>query len=314
MTSLLRVALAIAVLSIPVTGSAATFRVSSPDDSGPDTLRWAIVAANREPGSTIQFDLPIEDVVTVKSALPTIRARGTRIEGEGATIREGEGCERPGGKKGCDALVVSGPDIVVRNLRIAGFLFDAVSVRGAAATGVRVEGIHAINNGDDGVGVSYNARSVVVSDCVLMGNGFRTKGKGLLVFSEAQATLRNSVVVGNRDGVTVTRGSRAFLEDVLVVGNYDKGLGVSAGEVVASKVLVVGNGNGSPSTGPAPNGDGLRVGLGGKARMSHCLIAGNGDVGVVVLDQSLVTLDHCRVEANRRKDTDATSTGVLEFR
>jgi hypothetical protein len=306
---------ALLVVAAPLattTAAAATLRVTSALDHGEGTLRAAIRSANARPGSTIEIGLGAGSVIVIDRALPVIEARATRLEGRGVTLREGKACERPGGRKGCDAIAVVGPGIVVRDLRIAGFTFDAVAVRGPQAANVRVERVHAIDNGDDGVGVSSGAGPVLVSDCVLMGNGFRTKGKGLLVFDDAVATLRDSVVVANRDGVTATRGSKATLERVMVAGNYDKGVGVSGASVVAREVTIAANGRDTDEGEAAPNADGLRVGLGGSAQVSACRIAGNGDSGVVVLDTSTVSLRACIVEANRGKATVVAPSARLD--
>lgn len=277
---------------------AATFSVVSSDDEGPGTLRAAIVLANAEPRSTIVLDLSPDEQILLKTSLPALQARGTVVEGRGATLRQAAECQRPQGRRGCDGLVVRGAEITVRDLRIVGFLLDGVAVLGSGAKNVRIERLHAVDNMDDGVGVSGGAGPVLVTDCVLMGNGYRTKGKGLLVFSDASATLTNSVVVANRDGVTVTRGSKVTLEDVFVVGNYDKGVGASAGEVVARRTSVVANGQASQEGKAAPNGDGVRLGLRSSAKLSDCFISGNGDGGVVVLDSSRVRLLRCSIENN----------------
>ena len=298
----------------PFGAAAATLQVSSARDSGRGTLRAAIEAANTAPGSTIQVELGTDSEIVVDRALPALSARGTHLEGGGATLRQGDGCRRPGGHEGCDGIVVAAPDVVVRDLRIVGFTFDGVSVVGRAAADVRIERVQAIDNLDDGVGVSAGAGPALIEDCLLMGNGFRTKGKGLLVFDGSRATLRDSVAVANRDGVTVTRGSRATLERVMVAGSYDKGVGVSAATLSADAVQLLGNGPDTGASGPAPNGDGLRVGLGGDAELSNCRIAGSGDAGVVVLDTSTVTLRGCVVEANHGVQTMVSPSGRLSRR
>ena len=279
---------------------AGLLRVTSGLDDGPGSLREAILEANEAPGSTIEVELGDSGLIVLGRSLPPLTGADTTLNGGGVTLREGEGCERPGRKKGCDGLVVAGPRVTVRDIDVAGFTFDGVAVRGADASDVHIEDVSAIDNLDDGIGVSEGARGVRIERCLLMGNGHRTKGKGLLVFSEAEATLSASLVIGNRDGVTVTRGSSADLEDVFVVGNFDKGVGLSAGTVVGRRLSISANGLGDTGHGRAPNGDGLRVGLAGEARLEDSRIAANGDTGVVVLDTSRVHLDRVLIEGNRR--------------
>lgn len=291
---------------------AGVLRVTSDFDDGPGSLRQAILEANAMPGSTIEVELGDAGLVVLGRALPALTGADTTLNGGGLTLREGEGCERPGRKKGCDGLVVAGPGITVRDIDVAGFTFDGVAVRGVAASDVHLEDVTAIDNLDDGIGVSEGASGVRIERCLLMGNGYRTKGKGLLVFSEAEATLSASLVIANRDGVTVTRGSTATLDDVLVVGNFDKGVGLSAGRVVGRRLSISANGLGDTGHGRAPNGDGLRVGLAGEARLADSRISANGDTGVVVLDTSRVHLERVLIDSNRRPSAVAPTAALRQ--
>jgi len=302
------------VLAAATTARAASFRVTSPADSGPGTLRAAIEAANDAPGSTIHVALGEQGLIVVGRALPPLKAAGIRLDGGGVTLREGDGCSREGGRNGCDGIVVTGESISVSHLRVAGFTFDGVTVLGADASDVRITHVEAIDNLDDGIGVSEGAGPVTIERCLLMGNGFRTKGKGLLVFATSTATLRDSDVIGNRDGITVTQGSKAVIERVIVAGSFDKGLGVSGASLRARSVQVVASGRNAEVEEDVPNGDGLRVGLAGSAELSDCRIAGSEDAGVVVLDTSTATLRDCVVEANRGRETMVAATARLRRR
>ncbi len=303
---------ALVVLLIANPGLAATIAVTSDADDGTGTLREAIGRANDEPGSRIEIRGGATVMIVLERELPALRAAGTVVDGGGATLREGEGCERSGRKKGCDGLVVAGPHITVRNLRIAGFLLDGISVRGPRTSGVRIEDVHAVDNLDDGIGISDGAGPVTIEHSILMGNGFRTKGKGVLVFSDSRATIVDSVAIGNRDGVTASRRAHATLENVVVAGNYDKGIGASAASVQATGVFVLANGR-DPDA-PAPNGDGVRAGLDGDIDLRRSLIAGNGDAGLVVLDESSARLVDCRIEGNRGRQVSVAPSAHLEKR
>ncbi len=306
------------VLGAALTDSAApaprTLRVTSNQDSGAGSLRTAIEQANAatrplHPGEslrsragravTIELALASDQVLLVTRALPDIEGPGTVLDGGDATIRQATDCRRAGGRAGCDGIVVAGPGITVRRLRVAGFLLDGVSVRGSSASEVRIEDVHAIDNRDDGIGVSAGAGPVLIERCLLMGNGYRTKGKGVLVFDDARATIRDSVAVANRDGISVTRRADAQLEGVWIVASFDKGLGVSGGAVRGSDNRIIANGDGVGFRERPPNADGLRVGLAGSVDLTATRIEGNGDAGVVVLDSSAVVLRGGAVLANR---------------
>ena len=308
---LFEIAAALAILTASPS-SGATIAVTTADDSGPGSLREAIERANGTPGTRIEIPDGEGLEITLERQLPALRGAGTVLDGGGVTLRESKGCQRSGGKKGCDGLVISGRNVTVRDVRVSGFLLDGIAVRGPNATGVRVQGVHAFDNLDDGIGVSDGAGPVTIEHAILMGNGFRTKGKGVLVFSDAKATVRDSVVIANRDGVTVSRRSNLTLERVVVAGNFDKGIGASAASVRGSDVSVLANGLDGEE--PVPNGDGVRAGLDGRVELRGSLIAGNGDNGVVVLDTSRARLIDCRIEANGGAPTSVARTARFSDR
>jgi len=201
--------------------------------------------------------------------------------------------------------------IAVRDLRATGFLFDGISVRGAA-TDVTIENCRMYDNLDDGIGVSSGATKVLVTRCVLERNGFRTKGKGVLVFDYAHAILRDNTIRLNRDGVTVTRGGRAELYGNRIVDNYDKGLGVTGAEVSGADNLIQGNGV-EAERGPAPNADGLRVSADSKVTLRDTDIIGNGDAGVVAMGLSRVELVGGTVSDNAGVGVNVRDSAVVEL-
>lgn len=278
--------------------AARTFVVVSSADAGAGSLREAIEAANREPGSRIEVRGLLAPIV-VASALPAITGAGTVLDAGGATLRQGEGCARPDGRRGCSGIVVRGEGVVVMGLRVGGFTFDGISVIGPGAKDVRLADVHAFDNLDDGIGVTAGAGPVRIEASVMMGNGFRTKGKGLLVFDDAVAEIRDSVVVGNRDGITVTRGARLAAFDTFVVASFDKGFGVSAASASAERVFVAASGDGRSFAERGPNADGVRVTRGGRLSLADSIVAGSGDCGVVALENSRVLIDGGRIEASR---------------
>jgi hypothetical protein len=286
--------------------------VDSPADDGRGSLRAAMVAANEaaaampEPAgkvpdeanrSRIEIQLSEPAVIEVLSALPPISAPGLVLEGGGALLRSHTDCERPDGRFGCDGLVVVGPQIIVHNLRATGFLFDGFAVRGASAVDVVIKGCASFSNSDDGFGISDHARGVRIVNSVAMDNGYRTKGKGILVFDDAEATSEGNQLLGNRDGFTVSRRARATLIDTTIVGSFDKGMGAAGATLLGRGNLVAANGLGRDGE-PAPNGDGLRATLGSIVELEDTRIIGNGDSGVVAIHDSHVTLTGGRIAEN----------------
>jgi len=290
-----------------------TIEVRSAAESGPGSLRAAIEAANsaRRPVRIVSR-LAENSVVRIHHQLPTLSAAGTVFDANRLTL-VGGGCMRPDGKKGCDGLVLGGSNLLVRRLHARGFTFDGIAVRGRAAKKVVIEECQSRANLDDGVGVSAGASEVVVRRCLLEDNGFRTKGKGVLVFDEASALLEDNTIRGNRDGVTVSRRAQATLLDNRIIGNYDKGLGVAGARAEGSGNRIESNGRGMAGRPPPPNADGLRVTLGSRVELHDTVIRGNGDAGVVVLDDSRVALRGGSVSENRRRGVVARDAALVDL-
>jgi len=272
--------------------------VTSTYSSGPGSIRDAIERANRSPSvKRIVSKLPARSVVYVFHQLPPLSAAGVAFDAAGMTL-SGATCIRPDGRPGCDGLLVTGPNILVRNLRATAFTFDGIAVRGPEARRARVEACEAFRNGDDGIGISAGATDVLVKGCTLKHNGYRTKGKGVLVFDHATAELVGNTIHHNRDGVTVSRRAVANLIGNTIADNYDKGLGVTGAEARGRDNLIVRNGRPGPQGEPAPNADGLRVTLDGKVSLANTRILDNGDAGLVAIGQAKVCLDGGRIAGN----------------
>ncbi len=306
--------------SLVATGSAAdelrTIEVISGFSSGPGSVREAIAQANAQPEvrSRIVSRLPRGTVVHVFRALPPLVAPGLVFEGNGVVLQGGS-CVRPDGRAGCDGLVVAGRDIVVRDVVTTGFTFDGIAVRGLDAVGVRIENCRSHANQDDGIGVSHGAEDVLIQGCTLENNGFRTKGKGALVFEHASARLLHNVIRGNRDGVTVSSRARAELVGNTVADNYDKGVGVAGAELTGRDNVIRGNGRKTEAAdAPPPNADGLRVTLDSTVVLSDTQIVDNGDAGVVALGTSTVGLSGGRIAGNGSVGVHAGDSAVVELR
>ena len=122
------------------------FMVTTTADSGPGSLRQAILDSNALGGATntIDFDIPATGVQTIAplSPLPAI-TNPVLIDGEsqpgysGTPLIEISGSEADGG----DGLLITGPDITVRGLDINSFGQGAgIHITGTGATGDWVYG------------------------------------------------------------------------------------------------------------------------------------------------------------------------------
>jgi hypothetical protein len=272
--------------------------VTSAAEFGAGSLREAIEQANRS-ARPVRIVSGISRAVSVgvTSELPPLAGDDIEFDARGLRL-VGGACVRPDGRRGCSGLVITGSDIEIRNLDAAGFLFDGVSVRSATANDVRIAASHLHENSDDGIGVSNGAQGVRITDCLIEGNGFRTKGKGVLIFDSASAFLRDNVIRGNRDGVTVSKHAKAELVGNRIEQNYDKGLGVSGAQLIGRRNEIRANGLPDPKRPAVPNGDGLRVGLTSSVRLVDTRIVGNGDAAVVAMNDSVVELSDATLAGN----------------
>ena len=188
---------------VPVT-TVAPFSVGNTSDSGPGSLRQAIIDANADPGTTdhISFVIPGSGVhtITLLTALPPITSPlvidGTTQPGYavGAPLIELNG----NGKTG---LVLNGGESTIRGLVINGFSGDAIVISSAGNT---IEG-NLIGTDPSGTLARPNT-----------GNGIRITGSSNVV-GGTTASARNFIAGNVGDGVLVSGASAAGNR---ILGNY----------------------------------------------------------------------------------------------
>ena len=168
-----------------------TFVVSSTADSGPGSLRQAIVAADATPGpSTIDFDIPGSGVQTIapQTELPAITA-AILIDGfsqpgySGTPLIALNGSQMGSG----DGLLITGPDATVRGLDLGGFSAGAgIHVTSASASGNWIYG-NEIGTDPSGTQAEPNEAGVLI-DAGASGNtiGGAAAGSGNVISGNNQ--------------------------------------------------------------------------------------------------------------------------------
>jgi len=202
-----------------------TWPVSSLDDSGANTLRWAIHESNLHSGDdTIDFTPGLAGTITLDSALPAIgdTTGRTDIIGPGAGI-----------------LAVSGG---------AARVLEISEGSTAGVSGLTLSGGHA----NDGGGVR-NSGSLSLVECVIAGN-VADRGGG--IFSDGQLTLMQCTVADNSatggyGGGLYLAGSYSTISGGSVEGNtatstynadaFGGGVFIQGGNVLISHVDLQGN-------------------------------------------------------------------------
>ena len=239
-----------------------TFVVTNVSDSGPGSLRQAILDANANPGSdSINFNisgpsLRIEPVLGLPDITDTIVIDGSTQPGFSGTPI----VELNGNKSAVRGLFVNAPGSTIRSLVINGFSTGAIII-GPAAGGSHVEGCYigtdvtgksVIPNGGPGVSVfssnnviggsTLSARNIISGNfgpgvqvelfCCMGGNnsisGNVIQGNYIGVTAQGDKALANQ-----REGVLITTAaSDAFVANTLVGGTT-----LGAGNVISGNAF-----------------------------------------------------------------------------
>jgi len=277
-------------LAAPPASLAATLVVTSSADSGPGTLRQALLDANS--GVTITFDATVfppgsPASINLMSSLPAIIHNNLTLDASNAgVILDGSGLS--GGSSG---LTIEKDGNVIRGLQILRFPGDGVSVAGGGNTigGDRTVGSGPLGqgnliSGNGGAGVTihgmYGMSNTVignfigtdVSGAVALGNAIC----GVAITDEAQhntigdGTSGGRNVIAGNGGYGVWIGGWAPAHDNVVIGNY---IGINAaGTAGISNTLY----------GVLIEGGAGYNHIGGSTPRERNVISGNGRQGVLI--------------------------------
>lgn len=211
---------------------AATFVVTSTADSGPGSLRSAILAANVEPGQhRIEFGdgFPSEGIILLASPLPTITAQALSIAGGELEPRiDGAGAHRPLQAGASNALLAL-EDLVIRNgfasnggcIYTDGNGAGPLRLRRVTLSGCRAQASSLVFGGAIDWG---RADSVLeVTDSVLFGNEAEATDPNGQAGGGAIATLGQLAVSGS-----IFQQNRAFNDSPTGGGGFGGAIYLSA--------------------------------------------------------------------------------------
>ena len=238
---LLLSSIVMSILLITGWAYSATFTVTTVNDSGNGSLRWAIEQANSNAGAdTINFS--ISDTISPTSALPEITDDGTVIDASsqwsGTWPGGTPGITLDGTNAGTDVygLVINGADNChIRGLFITNFDLDGVRIYNGAqsntigGTGVKYRTVIS-ENSDDGViyGSGTNSNTVSGNYIGTDVNGTADRGNsdsGVEIYGGAKSNTIGGTTAGERniisgnDGIGVVIGSSGT-DSNTVSGNY----------------------------------------------------------------------------------------------
>jgi titin len=294
-----------------------TFTVTNVNDSGPGSLRQAIVNANGSTGNTIAFDIPGSGVHTITplTPLPALMSAGTTLNGytqPGAsanTLAVGDNAvllielDGSAAGTGADGLDVTGGGCTVRGLVINRFTGNGIGLSAAGHDvvagnflGTDPTGTVAEGNGNTS-GLNFPGYGVYVasdspSDVI---GGTTPAARNLLsgnVDGGAALVSTGGALQGNYVGTDVT-GLKALPNqgvgiDLLADGNTVGGATAGAGNVISGNAapsggvggygIAVGGNPQSTATPPRSFVQGNLIGLGADG----ATMVGNHSIGVYV--------------------------------
>lgn len=278
---------AMASLALGSSGAhAATFVVTNLDDSGPGSLRQAVLDANALAGAdVIVFQAGLAGTITLTSARLSL-TEDLEIQGPGAEV-----------------LTVRGND-ADSVFRIGGFNTVNVTISGLTITG-RVSGNQLIGGGI----VNEAEGNLTLMDCILSGCSAETDGGAIYNFGNL--TLTNCTLSGNSAGTygggIYNNGGKLKLVDSTLSGNsgHISGGGIYnlLGTVTLTSCTLSGNRTADDSFGGS--GSGIFNG-GGTLTAKGCAFSNNsakrGGGGIAVTPMSTATVEDCTFDSNSAAD------------
>jgi hypothetical protein len=194
-----------ALLAGPDPVAAATFTVTTTNDSGPGSLRQAMIDANAAAGAdTIVFTVAPPATISLLSALPTIT----------------------------DTLTISGPGPANLTIRRdpGAPPFGILTVFGGAAVAVTITGVTLTGGGSTSSGgavAAFGAPTVTITDVVITGNTSAFRGGGIAVDGVGigpSLIVQRTLISGNTaeffgGGIHLEQGNVVILEDSTISGN-----------------------------------------------------------------------------------------------
>jgi len=256
--------LVFALLSFPDAVRAASFTVTNTNDSGPGSLRQAILDANTNPGTdTITFNIPGTGPYTIQptSALPTIT---DPVIIDGYTQSGASPNTNPAGT-GLNTVLMIELDGSNAGIYVAGL---HISAGNSTVRGLVINRFHGY--GSKGIEVDMNSGNVI---------------EGNFIGTDVTGT----VALGNNiQGVLINAPGNTIGGTTPVARNVISGNGASGVRISGNGNLVQGNFIGTDVTGTAPLGNsgrgififGSNNTIGGTTAGARNIISGNGSNGV----------------------------------
>lgn len=238
----MKLAIAVLISALAVSGQAATFTVTTNADSGPGSLRQAVLDANASPGGTdtIVFAIgtgpqtiallspivvtgPVIFNGTTQPITITFTTNALRFD-SGAEGSEVRSLTFTTSTAGANAIWINTADSIrVRNSRITG-----------GGVGIRIETAENVIGGAtaaDANTISGTGTAVLVSgnDSVIASNALSGNTTAVLVEDSQGSVIRSNVITSNQTGILVTANvTRTWISSNSIYDNTSLGIDLSA--------------------------------------------------------------------------------------
>jgi hypothetical protein len=269
------VALFLALAARPA--HAADFTVTNTNDTGPGSLRQAILDANSAGApDVIKFDIPGNGphTISLTSGLPTITGSVT-IDG----YTQGDSTATPD-DDAAENTLSQGTNAVLK------IELDGTATAGASGLQVNTDGFTVkglIINDFDVYGVILGDQNCLVDNSTVEGNfiGTNTAGAG-----SGPGNLQGGVSVCGKNNVV---GGTTLAARNVISGNANAGIAVNGNSFEPQQHRIVGNliGTNAAGTAAVPNANGVTIGalaggnlVGGTTTASRNIISGNSGDGI----------------------------------
>lgn len=263
-------------LAFPMTAAAATFTVTSTADSGPGTLRQAILNANAAGGlDNIHFNIPGTGVHNI--------ALSTTLPGISSPVLI-DGYTQPGASANTSGLASNAVILIDIHPATAGGTSGIGFLNGSSGSSVRGLALNRFANSQ--LNFTGNA-----TNCIVTGNFIGLAADGDTMYPSTPGS-RTGIAVG-ASGCRI--GGSTPAERNVISGNSNSGIYVGANDVE-----IAGNVIGADRTGASarPNSSGIRLGFGqntiiGADNASRNVISGNSRWGI-----EIESADHAHIRVN----------------
>ncbi len=268
------------LLAVPMAASAADFTVANRNDSGPGSLRQAVLDANATPGlDTIRFDSSVTGTIALTSGA-LIVTNPLTLDGPGRDLLTLDGSAVPSILQVENALTIA-------HLKLANAAGDAINA--STDGGQPVALVDSMIQGSTAAALDAHGADLIIANSIITRNGRGILLQGTYWMRSPSLSVSDSIIADNGDdGIFCRYTDEIAIDNSTISGNTGGGIYVDGASayVYIDNTTVSGNENSGIST------------SGYYARslyVEDSVISGNGGHGV---DGTYLNFQRCTIANN----------------